>query len=238
MTEKITKKPALKLPTMVNSMDDIDHLLHEIEQIDEFLRHAGSREPGTPIDLPKPSRALDELSRVNELNLLQDKDRARIWGMLLALKAKAPTLQISFSEQPTPAFTQKLITWLRDEIHPMLLLKVGLQPNIGIGFVVRGHNLSLDFSLRDYFRKQRTLLFDELRQGLPPVTSEPNKVVDKSVQTEQKDATEKVSVSVASTVNVKAPKLSSTPVRNPVPQRPVSANVPRRPARPTIRHYQ
>jgi hypothetical protein len=113
--------------------------------------------------MPKTSRLLDEFTSTNKLNLLHDKDRARALSFLISVKAKAPVLHMSFSVDPSPAFIQKLMTWLRAEIHPLVLVHVGLQPNIGAGCVVRGTNKYFDFSLRQHFKKQRSLLMEKLQ---------------------------------------------------------------------------
>jgi F0F1-type ATP synthase delta subunit len=70
---------------------------------------------------------------------------------------------MSFSADPSPQFTQKLAAWLRQEIHPFVLLQVGLQPNIGAGCVVRTTNKYFDFSLRERFKSKRPLLMEKLK---------------------------------------------------------------------------
>ena len=60
-------------------------------------------------------------------------------------------------------FQQKLITWIRQQIHPYTLLQVGLHPSIGAGCIVRTTNKFFDFSLRHRFSDQRMLLISKLR---------------------------------------------------------------------------
>lgn len=139
----------LHLPLSVVGKVDIGRLLREVEAVDDFLKQSAIREPGTPVKLPKTSRLFDETVEVNKLNVLHEDDRARLFDFLKQVKAKAPVLHISFSADPSPMFTQKLITWLRAEVHPIVLLQVGLQPNIGAGCVVRTQNKYFDFSLRN-----------------------------------------------------------------------------------------
>jgi len=120
------------------------------------------RMPGTTIKIPKTSRLMDEFVAANGLNLLQQTDRVRVIAFLQMVKTKAPVLHMSFGVDPAPVFTQRLVTWLRAEIHPLVLLQVGLQPNIGAGCVVRATNKHFDFSLREHFKKQRPLLMNSL----------------------------------------------------------------------------
>ena len=159
-------KGYLSLPIQATGRVDIGRLLREVEQIDSFLKQAAIREPGTSLKMPKTSRLLDEFASSNKLNLLQDEDRSRVLNFLIMVRAKAPLLHMSFSVDPAPAFVQKLITWLRAEIHPLVLLQIGLQPNIGAGCVVRGTSKYFDFSLREHFKKQRPLLIEKLHGDL------------------------------------------------------------------------
>jgi hypothetical protein len=76
-------------------------------------------------------------------------------------------MHISFSADPSPVFTDKLMTWLRREIHPFVLLTVGLQPNIGAGCIVRTTNKQFDLSLRQDFKAKRDLLLEQLTKAAP-----------------------------------------------------------------------
>jgi hypothetical protein len=150
------------LPIQVTGRVDVGRLLRETQAIDNFLKQAVIRQPGTPTKMPKTSRLLDDFLANNNLNLLHDDDRSKALNFLLTVRAKAPILHMSFSVDPSPAFTQKLMAWLRQNIHPLVLVQVGLQPNIGAGCVVRSTNKYFDFSLRQHFKKQRALLVDKL----------------------------------------------------------------------------
>ena len=123
----------LQLPVSVVGRVDIGRLLREVEALNNFLEANTIREPGTQPKMPKTSRLLDEILQINKLNALIDKDRHHLEEFLKEIKANAPTLHMSFGADPSAQFTSKLITWLRQEIHPLVLLQVGLQPNIGAG---------------------------------------------------------------------------------------------------------
>jgi F0F1-type ATP synthase delta subunit len=97
--------------------------------------------------------------------VLHEDSRQRLTSFLEEVRNHAPTLHMSFSADPSPAFTQRLITWLRSEIHPIVLLQVGLQPNIGAGSVVRTTNKYFDFSLRSRFKQKGDVLAQLLKEG-------------------------------------------------------------------------
>jgi hypothetical protein len=148
----------LSLPTLVASPADVGRLVHELEQIGEALLQLGLRAGGTAVKMPKTSRLMDQVIQLNQLNLLAAADRAALGQYLATVRQRAPVLHISFSADPSPAFTEKLMVWLRREINPHMLLTIGLQPGIGAGCVVRTTNKYFDFSLRQDFAKKRELL--------------------------------------------------------------------------------
>jgi hypothetical protein len=55
---------------------------------------------------------------------------------------------------------------LRENIHPLVLITFGLQPNIGAGTVVRTTNKYFDFSLGQALAKNRTMLMAQLREAI------------------------------------------------------------------------
>jgi hypothetical protein len=61
----------------------------------------------------------------------------------------APLLHMSFSAEPSPVFMNKLIAYVRENIHPLALIQVGLQPTIGAGFMLRTTNKYYDYILKD-----------------------------------------------------------------------------------------
>lgn len=151
------------LPVAVVGRVDVGRLVRELEAVDNFLNQAAIRQPGTAVQLPKTSRLLDEILLMNKVNTFQELERRRLADFLRNVYEKAPTLHMSFSADPSPLFMQRLMTWLRREIHPLVLVQVGLQPNIGAGCVVRTDNKHFDFSLRNRFGERRDMLMQVLR---------------------------------------------------------------------------
>lgn len=162
-----TKAPAQKqlgLPMLISSKVEIGRLLLELDMIDDALLQLQLRKKGAEIKMPKTSQLMERLVQQNELNLLQETDRKLLQQFLQAVKDTAPTIHMSFSADPSVDFMEKLMTWLRREIHPVALVTVGLQPNIGAGCVIRTVNKQFDFSLRQDFAKKREML----RQQIAP----------------------------------------------------------------------
>jgi len=148
----------ISLPMMAVSPVDIGRLLRELEVIGETLLQLSLRTGGDSTKMPKTTKMMEQTASLNKLNLLQESDRKQLQQMLNSVREKAPIIHVSFGVDPAPAFVEKLMTWLRKEIHPLVLITVGLQPTIGAGCIVRTANHQFDFSLRQDFLSKRDLL--------------------------------------------------------------------------------
>lgn len=175
MVHKAVTKPAPRpthtrtptLPPLVASPADVRRLCRELEQIDEALLQLKLRSDGGNVKMPKTSRLMDLTVEHNKLNLLKIDDRKLLKRFLELVGQKAPQLHFSFSADPSAGFIEKLVTWLRQEIHPHVVVTIGLQPNIGAGCIVRSTNKYFDFSLKQTFASQNALLLDKLSSKSP-----------------------------------------------------------------------
>lgn len=158
------EQQTLNLPNEVISPTDVARLVREIENLDEFFRQSAIRAGGSPQSAPRYSRLLDGVVVGNELNLLQSSHREQLLMNMRELAAKAPVLHISFSVDPPTAYVQKIVMWLRTNIDGRILVRVGLQPNIGAGCVVRTTNRSFDFSLKRFFDSKRDFFVRKLHE--------------------------------------------------------------------------
>jgi hypothetical protein len=153
------------LPLSVISQVDIGRILREIESINNAIEQQQLRAPQAAVQLPKPSILLDQTIELNKINMANPQDRKNLVEFLQIVKLQAPLLHISFSADPSTHFVEDLTFWLRKEIHPLVLLTIGLQPNLGAGCVVRTTNRYFDLSLRQHFFKSRDLLMQKLREA-------------------------------------------------------------------------
>lgn len=161
-------KKTLELPIAVVSPTDVARLLREIENLDEFFRQSAIREGGTPQSAPRYSRLLDEVVVANSLNLLQQSDRDSLMQSFKDLSLHAPVMHVSFSVDPPGPYVQKIVYWFRQNIRGDVLVRVGLQPNIGAGCVVRTTNKSFDFSLRRFFDSKHEFFMKKLHEVVAP----------------------------------------------------------------------
>jgi F0F1-type ATP synthase delta subunit len=157
------------LPTQVFGVVEVRRLSRELEQLDDYLRQSSIREGGAKqASLPRLSRLLDTTASDNHLNLLQSTDRDQLAKALQTTLEQAPVVHLSFASDPSAAFLEKIVGWLRGNIHPMTLIRLGLQPSIAAGCVMRTANKSFDFSLRHRFAEERALLLNSLQTPEAP----------------------------------------------------------------------
>jgi len=150
------------LPPQITTPGDLNRLIRELDDLDEYLNQAALRGSQEASKLPQTSRALEELATMNSLKLLQSNDRKAFKTLLDEIKHKAPTIHFGFASPPPLSFLNKLVSWLRSNIHPQLLIKVGLEPSIVGGCIVRTTNKQFDFTLRKHFILQHDLLLKSL----------------------------------------------------------------------------
>ena len=180
--EHDTQQPVIVLPDSVVSPTDVARLLREINSIELFFKSASIRKPGQSSEMPRVSKLMDKFSEDNQLNLLQAGDRAKIQAYVQKIHDSAPVMHISFSADPPGAYVQKIVAWLRKNIHVQALVKVGLQPNIGAGCIVRTNNKVFDFSLRKYFTQKKGFFVDKLHEAVA-VNDQPAQPQQPTVQT-------------------------------------------------------
>lgn len=153
-----------KLPLTIMTVVDLNRLSRELSGIEDFNLQSSVRSPGKQPALPRTSRGLEELANQNNLNLLVDTDRETLKSQLDNLRLHAPVIHMSFAADPSPSFLAKVVTWLRNEIHPSIIVNVGLQPGLAGGCVVRTPNKYFDFSLRKHLQDSAQLLTKSLKE--------------------------------------------------------------------------
>jgi F0F1-type ATP synthase delta subunit len=153
----------LKLPPSIINPVDVARLMRELTGLNDFFVAAKARPAGTSLQLPKLSRTMDQLSHENEVNLLETDQRSKLMEQLQAVYKKAPHFHISFAVEPPPRALEKILLWLRQNIHPQTLLSVGLQPSIAAGCVLRTTNRVFDMSLRTHLSNQSEYLLQLIK---------------------------------------------------------------------------
>lgn len=160
-----TRKVTFKLPDKIVGSTELIRIMRELDDLDDFLYQTNLRSPGTSVSLPKYTKTLDELADINQISLLKEPERKKLIEVLKQLEKQSPTMHISFAVEPSPAFKQKIVAWAREQLHPYILVNVGLQPSVVVGCEVRTTNKIFDMSLRNRFKETRKILVEELEKN-------------------------------------------------------------------------
>ena len=160
----IQKPREFILPVSVITQYDVSRLLLDLERVDDFFLQVKVRRAGDAVNLPATSPQMEDVLRQNGLNLLQQADRERLKFILMTIHTKSPIIHLSFSVSPNQKFLEKVVSWMRINISEIVILQIGLQPNIGAGFTLRTTNKFFDFSLRQILSQKSDVLIAELKK--------------------------------------------------------------------------
>jgi F0F1-type ATP synthase delta subunit len=153
----------LKLPPGVVSRGDLARLIRELNQFSDYLVGAKYRREEAAAEAKHVSALLAQLASINQLNLLDDSHLKTLQTRLDELNKSAPNLHVSFSAEPSVKAVERVLLWLRANVHPQTLLQVGLQPNIAAGCMLRTSNKVFDMSLRQTLKQQEPYLLKLLQ---------------------------------------------------------------------------
>ena len=148
----------LKISNLVVGPSDVARLERELISLNDFFVAAQARQTGTTMQPPKLTQTLNQLAKENDINLLEEGLRQKLAQELKRIYDEAPVLHISFATEASPKAMEKLVTWVRTNIHPQALIQVGLQPSVAAGCFLRTANKTFDMSLRASLKKSQPLL--------------------------------------------------------------------------------
>lgn len=155
-----------KLPLGVVSHADVFRLHRELVNLNDFFVAAKARRAGTSLVLPRLTRLLEQLAKENNINLLEEPQRQNLVRRLQQLDKSVPSLHISFAAEPPTKVIEKILAWFRSNVHPHVMLQVGLQPSIAAGCILRTNNKIFDMSLRRHLDGERQYLVELIKGAI------------------------------------------------------------------------
>ena len=155
--------PKFTLPPSLITKIDLAHMINEVEMIDSTLEAEKVRGyKKEQYQLPAISRQLTEFLALNKIDVLDDHARMTFKEQLRKLKDKVPIVHLTFATPADPESLAYLAGWMRQEIHPLTVLSVGLQPSLIGGVYIRTPNHVHDYSMRALFKGKTSVLVDDL----------------------------------------------------------------------------
>jgi len=164
MAENTQTPTPFQLPADIIGSVELNRLIRELEELNDFMYQTQIRQPGTSMKLPRCSRVLEKVAADNKYSLLDSDHRTKLLNSLQVIEAHAPVVHISFAVDPSTNFMKKIAVWVRENIDRYGLVEIGLQPTISVGCVVRTDNKIFDMSLRNKFREHRDDLIKKIAE--------------------------------------------------------------------------
>ena len=150
------------LPPFITGRTEVSRLLAEIESVDYDFEAQTIRNPGAVIEVPPISRRLSQLCEANATTVEDAKSRKQLLKHLRTVKEKAPVLHVTFASEPEPLIMAQYVAWVRQNLHALALITVGIQPGLVGGCVVRTPDHIYDFSFRNQLRNAQPMLREKL----------------------------------------------------------------------------
>lgn len=153
------------LPPQLYNLAEVHRAQRDLEKLEESVRQQVTRQSlaNAPAGSVMPvSEVLQSLAAENTYNLDQPADRQRLASELMAVSQSAPIVHISLAADPPMSFVVAITSWLRANVHPLVLVRIGLQPSIAAGCIVRTTNKVFDMSLRHRFEQNTNKLIQAL----------------------------------------------------------------------------
>lgn len=156
-----TTGQAFVLPIEVATKRDVVRLQLLLEQyLDELVRASTI----SPKQLPTIPAEIVQLCAENAIQELNAHEIERLKGVFAELLSKSPLIHIALSSEPDEKNLNRLTAWFRQEIHPLCLLQVSVQPSIAGGCIVRTSNRIYDCSFRHMLLVNQKKLAEALLQ--------------------------------------------------------------------------
>jgi len=155
----VERKRSFVLPDALYMRSDVSRLLREIETLQDAARMSKVRGKAAEA---APSHLLQQLIEANTHDDAAPSYE-ELSRVLSTLRDKAPSVHMSFATNPSNEFMLSLVAWFRQQVHPYVMLQIGLQPSIAAGCVVRTPSRYFDLTMRKHFIDKRAMLVKQLR---------------------------------------------------------------------------
>lgn len=164
---KVTKdqqNSSLVLPDSIATKRDVLALIHELEHADNTLTTVEVKtKVGTApkVDVVLSDQLMDFL-HTNRMQIGDSRVRSQLISQLHHLINDMPVVNVTFATEADADSLQKIVTWVRESVHPQAVIAVGLQPDLIGGVYIRTLNHVYDLSLRAQLKDARHLITEEL----------------------------------------------------------------------------
>jgi hypothetical protein len=160
-------KLGFQLPPALVTRADLSRLVRDIETIDNELEAQKARNHATGstgYHLPSMTKGINDFAELNNIDLADDQTRMLLKDQMKMLKEHAPVLHMTFAVEADADSLQKIVDFVRKEIHPQALLSIGLQPSLVGGVYLRTPNHVHDLSVRGRLKAASAVIAQDIEQ--------------------------------------------------------------------------
>lgn len=156
------KHTKLTFPSNLITRSDVSRLVRELEHLADVLQ--GQRVRGeTETKLPPLSQSTTDFLELNEVKITNEKSLETVRQKINTIEDRLPAVHMTFASEIDSESLQQLVTWLRTEIHPQVLINTSIQPNLIGGVYLRTPDHVHDFSIKTLLMGQRQLIVKQLK---------------------------------------------------------------------------
>jgi F0F1-type ATP synthase delta subunit len=154
------------LPASLISKADLMRLVREIGALDdqfsqqELQQRAQGNSTQSSVLI---SNGLRQVADNLRLDIATHSGRLNAKEAITGYLEKAPLFHISFASEPPVDQLQRIVEWLRQNIHGLAVVQTVVQPAIIAGCIIRSSNKVFDFSVRESFKVAAPQLLNEVR---------------------------------------------------------------------------
>lgn len=158
---------AVILPSELYSQAQLGAVLAELRQYGGLLRDRAVRQKVTQVDEPAPELS-DLTAKALRANRVVSADSAAVEVLLYELenmRPHIPVAHIMLAAIPSDVVRSQLMAWLREQIHPQLLVSLAARPDIGGGIVLQVGSRRYDLSYRTQLLQNKPHIIEVLRRA-------------------------------------------------------------------------
>ena len=156
----------LRLPDDILRRADIARLVREAESIENNTVSANVRTKVTEATKRRSpvSDQLADFLDINQIEVRTARQRSKLVSDLRKLKDNAPVVHLTFASAADIESIKKLVVWLRTQVHPQVIVHIGLQPDIIGGVYIRTTNRVHDLTIRAKLSESRGVIKKQLEE--------------------------------------------------------------------------
>ncbi len=143
----------IKLPLSLSSSDQLGELSWEIErrlsaQQQVALQQSVTGQANVASNVTQASSVLLEVAKLSGINVDDPAALEALKSEIAQIRESVPTLHMLVATYPTQDVKDRIVNWLRSEIHEHAMCRFVVRGDLGGGYILRTRSREYDMSFR------------------------------------------------------------------------------------------